>query len=56
MRVIFTLAFVLSGFLPIVVVYVVMAMILPYEKDVTYKSDEFINKDDYTINEDDYKY
>jgi phage shock protein PspC (stress-responsive transcriptional regulator) len=55
-RVIFTLAFVLSGFLPIVVVYVVMAMILPYEKDVTYKSDEFINKDDYTINEDDYKY
>ncbi len=55
-RVTFTLALVLSGFLPIVVEYVVMAMILPYEKDVTYKSDEFINKDDYTINEDDYKY
>lgn len=60
-RVIFVLAFVLSGFLPIVVVYIVMAAILPSGKDTLYhhksqKGNDFVNEDDYTIDEDDYKY
>lgn len=60
-RVIFVLAFVLSGFLPIVIVYIVMAAILPSRKDTIHKSrsqkgNDFVNEDDYSINEDDYKY
>jgi len=60
-RVIFVLAFVFSGFLPILVVYIVMAVILPIGKDTLYrnesqKGNDFVNEDDYTINEDDYKY
>lgn len=60
-RVIFVLAFVFSGFLPILVVYIVMAAILPIGKDTLYrnesqKGNDFVKEDDYTINEDDYKY
>ena len=60
-RVIFTLAFVLSGFLPVVVVYIVMAAILPKENATIYESngkhsENVVNEDDYAINEDDYKY
>lgn len=60
-RVIFVLAFVFSGFLPILVVYIVMAAMLPVGKDTLYqnesqKGNDFVKEDDYTIDEDDYKY
>lgn len=60
-RVIFALAFVFSGFFPIIILYVILAAILPSGVNSTYRNkgknkEPIIDEDEYSINEDDYKY
>lgn len=59
-RVLFVIVFIFSGFFPVVIAYIVLAMILPSKQEVLRKQDsfesEFVDEDDYTINEEDYKY
>jgi len=59
-RVLFVIVFIFSGFFPVVIAYIVMAIILPSKQEVINKQssfqDDYIHEDDYTINEDDYKY
>lgn len=59
-RVLFLIVFIFSGFFPVVIAYIVMAIILPSKQEVINKQnsfqDDYIHEDDYTINEDDYKY
>jgi phage shock protein C len=58
-RVIVVLAFIFSGFFPIVIAYIVLAIILPSKQEAIRRAKEkndAYNQDDYTIDEDDYKY
>lgn len=60
-RVLFVLTFILSGFIPVVIVYIVLAVMLPSKRELQFKNNktkknDFVNDDDYTINDDDYRY